>query len=71
MQLFNLCEYEYCLIWQHLISFTFTIRTGHKLVGDSVKIALVYPKILMYQNADFSYLWDNYKKSGDPDDIPF
>lgn len=71
MQLFNLCEYKYHLIWEHLISFTFTIRTGHKLVGDSITIRLFYPKILMYYNSDFFYLWDDYKKSGDQDDIPF
>ena len=71
MRLFNLCEYKYHLIWEHLISFTFTIKTGHKLVGDSVTITLVYPKILMYYNADFSYLWQNNNNGIDTDDIPF
>lgn len=70
MRLFNLCEYKYHLFWERLISFTFTIKTGHQLVGDSVTITLVYPKILMYYNADFSYLSQNIQ-SGDPDDIPF
>ena len=70
MQLFNLCEYQYCLIWEHLISFSFTLRTGHQLVGNGVTITLVCPRIVMYQNSDFSYLWQN-SRSGDPDDVPF
>lgn len=71
MHLFNLCELKYVLYWEHLISFAFTIRTGRKLVGNSITVKLVYPKIVRYQNPDFSYLWDDYKKSGDSDDIPF
>ena len=69
MKLFNLVEFEYVLYWEHLISFSFTIKTGHQLVGNSVTITLSYPKIVRHFT-DIPYLWDD-KKTADPDDIPF
>jgi hypothetical protein len=71
MHIFNLCDYSYHLYWQNLISFSFGVRAGDRLTFDDITISLCYPKVVRYYRSDFSYLWDAYKKSGDPDDIPF
>ena len=71
MHLFNLCDLEYCLYWQNLISFSFGVRVGERLTFDEITVSLYYPKVFAYYRSDFSYLWDAYKKSGGPDDMPF
>jgi|LakMenEpi03Aug12_release.lakeMendotaPanAssembly.Ray.scaffolds.fasta_scaffold91144_3 hypothetical protein len=71
MHLFNLCDYEYSLIWEHFFTIKIVLWFGNQLVGNEVKMTISYPKMVYYQKSDFSHLWDAYKKSGDPDDIPF
>ncbi|MFM6136740.1 MAG: hypothetical protein ACKPCP_21765 [Sphaerospermopsis kisseleviana] len=71
MHLFNLCDCEYSLVWQHLVTIKIVLWIGHQLGGNEVKFSINYPKMVYYQKANFNHLWDDYKKSGDPDDIPF
>ncbi len=44
---------------------------GDRLSFDEVTISICYPKVVAHYRSDFSYLWDAYKRSGDPDDVPF
>lgn len=71
MHLFNLCDYSYSLIWEHLFTIKIVLWTGKQLVGNEIKITVSYPKLHYIQRSNWDHLWDDYKKSGDPDDIPF
>jgi hypothetical protein len=63
--LFNLCELRFRLYRKRLITINWSL----------VKIEFFVPKVYTtyietYQEAWYD-CWSEYKKSGDPDDIPF